>query len=504
MSRALVLTPLRLEAFAIRSARTGVSVLRTGMGPERSRTAARAADLPADAVAVAGLAGALDASVRPGDLVVASEVRGPEGSVACPGAEALALLLRRRGLRARVGPLLSSPRLVRGRERAQLARGGALAVDMESAWLVAAAAGRPFAVVRAVVDRPGGELLGPRTPLAGIRALRALRRAAPALEEWTRSVRPRRVLLAGPRASCAGVDRAIQTVERALATQGPPLYVRRQIVHNAHVVADLERRGVVFVHEVDQVPHGATVVFSAHGVPPAARELAAERDLRVIDATCPLVAKVHAEARRFAAAGQTVVLVGHEGHDEVEGTMGEAPDRMRLVQALGDVDRLQVEDPERVSYLLQTTLAVDEANVVVDALQRRFPRLAGPPSDDICYATQNRQDAVRAIAADCDVMLVIGSANSSNANRLKEVAERSGCPARLIDDESELDPGWLRRAGTVGLTAGASAPETLVWRVVNALRGLGPLEVEDRTITSESERFRLPTEVRDAAAPPRR
>jgi 4-hydroxy-3-methylbut-2-enyl diphosphate reductase len=312
------------------------------------------------------------------------------------------------------------------------------------------------------------------------------------------------VLLAGPRASCAGVDRAIETVERALATHGPPLYVRRQIVHNAHVVADLEQRGVVFVHEVDEVPEGATVVFSAHGVPPAARERAAERRLRVIDATCPLVAKVHAEARRFAAADRTVVLVGHEGHDEVEGTMGEAPDRMRLVQTVDDVEGLEVEDPERVSYLLQTTLAVDEANLVVDALRRRFPRLAGPPSDDICYATQNRQDAVRAIAPECDLMLVIGSQNSSNSNRLKEVAERGGCRARLIEDESGLDPDWLRGVETIGLTAGASAPETLVWRVVDALRGLGPMEVEERAITSEKERFRLPTEVRDAAAPPRR
>jgi 4-hydroxy-3-methylbut-2-enyl diphosphate reductase len=312
------------------------------------------------------------------------------------------------------------------------------------------------------------------------------------------------VLLAGPRASCAGVDRAVEAVERALAMHGPPLYVRRQIVHNAHVVAELERRGVVFVQEVHEVPEGGNVVFSAHGVPPAARRLAADRGLRVIDATCPLVAKVHAEARRFAAAGRTVVLVGHEGHDEVEGTMGEAPERMRLVQSVEDVERLQVEDPERVSYLLQTTLAVDEANRVVNALARRFPGLAGPPSDDICYATQNRQDAVRAIAGDCDAMLVIGSANSSNSNRLAEVAERAGCPARLIENESQLEPAWLAKAGTVGLTAGASAPEELVERVVRALRGFGPVEVEERPVTSESERFRLPWELRNAGGPARR
>jgi 4-hydroxy-3-methylbut-2-enyl diphosphate reductase len=302
--------------------------------------------------------------------------------------------------------------------------------------------------------------------------------------------------MAGPRAACAGVERAIRVVEMILEQEGPPVYVRRQIVHNSHVIADLERRGAVFVHEIEEVPEDSTVVFSAHGVPPAVRERARERRLRAVDATCPLVSKVHAEARRFADAGYTIALVGHDGHDEVEGTLGEASDHMRLVEDVADAESLEVDDPERLAYLTQTTWAVDDRNEVVDVLRRRFPRLADPASDDICYATQNRQEAVKRIAAECDVLLVVGSRNSSNSNRLVEVAERHGCPARLVEDEAGIDPRWLAAASTVGLTAGASAPEALVRQVLEALAALGPIEVEERAVTTEDLQFKLPPEVR--------
>jgi 4-hydroxy-3-methylbut-2-enyl diphosphate reductase len=306
----------------------------------------------------------------------------------------------------------------------------------------------------------------------------------------------RTVLLAGPRSFCAGVERAIEVVERVLEDAGRPVYVRKQIVHNRHVVADLEARGAVFVDELDEVPEGATVVFSAHGVAPQVRAEAEARSLRVVDATCPLVTKVHAEARRFAGRGDTVVLVGHAGHEEVEGTLGEAPDRTVLVESADDVARLRVEDPLRVSYLTQTTLAVDEVGEVVDALRERFPALRGPGSDDICYATTNRQEAVAAIARDADLVLVVGSANSSNSVRLVELARRLGTPAHLIDDASEIDPAWLAGARVVGLSAGASAPPHLVDEVVAALRALGPVTVQERRVAAEHLQFSLPPAVR--------
>jgi 4-hydroxy-3-methylbut-2-enyl diphosphate reductase len=303
------------------------------------------------------------------------------------------------------------------------------------------------------------------------------------------------VVLAAPRSFCAGVDRAVEIVERALDRFGPPVYVRRQIVHNRHVVEDLERQGAVFVEELDDVPEGATVVFSAHGVAPAVRARADGRGLRVIDATCPLVAKVHAEARRFARQGYRLVLIGHAGHDETEGTLGEVPG-IALVEDEDDVAGVDVDDPGRVAYLTQTTLALDEVSGVVASLRKRFPALVGQANDDICYATQNRQDAVRALARDCDAVLVAGSANSSNSNRLAEVAERAGCAARLVDDESDLDLVWLAGAGTVGITAGASTPNSVVDRLVAALAALGPVEVTERRVTEESLRFALPKELR--------
>jgi 4-hydroxy-3-methylbut-2-enyl diphosphate reductase len=466
------------------------------MGPRHARSAS--AVLPAgNAVAISGFCGALDPTLEPGELVVATEVRGPDGTIPCPGAAVLAGALRRRRLRVRLGPIVSSPRMVRGAERERLHATGAIAVDMESAWLAAGAAGRPLAVVRAVVDTPARELTRPLALVNGAgRAYWALRQAAGVLSDWAAAVRPHRIVLAAPRASCAGVERAIEVVERALEEFGPPVYVRRQIVHNAHVVADLESRGAIFVNEVDEVPDGARLIFSAHGVSPAVRADAAARGFDVIDATCPLVSKVHAEARRFARAGYTIALVGHEGHDEVEGTVGEAPDRIRILKDTDAVAGLEVEDPERVAYLTQTTLAVEETDRVVDALRERFPALAGPSSSDICYATQNRQDAVKQLAADCDLVLVVGSGNSSNSRRLVEVAERHGVEARLIEDESEIEPAWLARARTIGLTAGASAPEAIVQRVLAALCAQGPAEVEERRAATETVQFRLPPEVR--------
>jgi 4-hydroxy-3-methylbut-2-enyl diphosphate reductase len=341
-------------------------------------------------------------------------------------------------------------------------------------------------------------------------------------------VRPAlKVLLASPRGFCAGVERAIQIVERALEDQpaagaladtpasapaggpagdpeggpaGPdaPVYVRKQIVHNTHVVSGLEQRGAVFVDELSEVPDGATVVFSAHGVSPAVRAEAGRRGLATIDATCPLVAKVHAEARRFVSDGYLVVLIGHAGHEEVEGTLGEAPGAMTLVQSVADVAALDPADPGKVAYLMQTTLAADEAGEIVDALRERFPGARGPGSDDICYATTNRQLAVRAIAAESDVVLVAGSANSSNSRRLVETAERAGTPAHLIDNTGDIELGWLTGASTVGITAGASAPPEAVSQIVAALGGLGHVEVGERVLTTESIRFSLPKEVRPA------
>ncbi|HVM66131.1 MAG TPA: 4-hydroxy-3-methylbut-2-enyl diphosphate reductase [Acidimicrobiales bacterium] len=306
-------------------------------------------------------------------------------------------------------------------------------------------------------------------------------------------LRGRRVLLAAPRSFCAGVERAIDIVERALARYGAPVYVRRQIVHNTHVVRDLEEKGAVFVEELDEVPDGAVTVLAAHGVTPSVRADAGSRGLRTIDATCPLVAKVHHEARRWADLGYSIVLVGHPEHEEVVGTLGEAPDAIHIVEDVVDVRDLPIPDGAQVAFLTQTTLATDETAAIVDELRRRYPELAGPRADDICYATQNRQDAVRALAPECDVILVVGSRNSSNSNRLVEVAERAGCPAYLIEDETELQPGWLDGATVVGVTAGASAPESLVTRVVSAL---APASVEERHVVHEHVRFTLPQEVR--------
>jgi len=305
-----------------------------------------------------------------------------------------------------------------------------------------------------------------------------------------------RVLLAAPRGYCAGVERAVDAVERALAEHGPPVYVRKQIVHNLHVVRDLERKGAVFVEEETEVPEGAVLVLSAHGSPPEVYRNARARGLRLVDATCPLVTKVHLEARRFAGEGRTILLIGHAGHEEVVGTTGQAPERTVLVQTVEDARTVEVPDPGNVSYLTQTTLSVDEAERIVEALRERFPGIQGPPREDICYATQNRQDAVKEVARRADVVLVIGSDNSSNSNRLAEVARDRGTPAYLVDDETEVDPAWLAGAETVGLTSGASAPERLVERMLGWLAERGFDEVEEVRLAEEHVRFSLPAGLR--------
>ncbi|MFD9702445.1 4-hydroxy-3-methylbut-2-enyl diphosphate reductase [Lentzea sp. NPDC059081] len=310
----------------------------------------------------------------------------------------------------------------------------------------------------------------------------------------------RRVLLAGPRSFCAGVERAIEIVERALESRPAPVYVRKQIVHNAVVVDELSDRGVIFVEELDEVPDGATVVFSAHGVSPAVREEADRRGLDVIDATCPLVTRVHMKARRFAARGDTVVLIGHAGHEEVEGTLGEAPDSIVLIQDHDDVAAFTPENPGQISYLTQTTLAVDETAEYIEALRERFPQMREPASEDICYATTNRQQALRALLAEVELVLVVGSTNSSNSVRLVELAQREGVEAKLIDSAADVRPEWLTGVRAVGLTAGASAPHRLVEEVVAALRAHGPVVVEERELTREDTHFELPSSVRGPKA----
>ncbi|MBW0116640.1 4-hydroxy-3-methylbut-2-enyl diphosphate reductase [Pseudonocardia abyssalis] len=315
------------------------------------------------------------------------------------------------------------------------------------------------------------------------------------------SALPKRVLLAAPRGYCAGVDRAVEAVELALEQHGAPVYVRKQIVHNRHVVETLEERGAIFVDETDEVPPGALVVFSAHGVSPAVHAQAAARELRTIDATCPLVTKVHHEAKRFAREDYDILLVGHHGHEEVEGTAGEAPEHIQLVETAEDVANVTVRDPEKVIWLSQTTLSVDETMQTVHALRERFPALQNPPSDDICYATQNRQVAVKAMAAQCDLVLVVGSTNSSNSVRLVEVALQAGAGASyLIDYAREIDATWLDGVRTVGVTSGASVPEVLVRGVLDRLAEDGFGSVEEITTAEETLTFSLPRELRPSRA----
>jgi 4-hydroxy-3-methylbut-2-en-1-yl diphosphate reductase len=311
---------------------------------------------------------------------------------------------------------------------------------------------------------------------------------------------PVTLLLAAPRGYCAGVDRAVQTVERALELYEAPVYVRKEIVHNKHVVEQLRDRGAVFVDAETEVPEGATVVFSAHGVAPSVHANAQARGLRTIDATCPLVTKVHREALKFAAEGYTIVLIGHAGHEEVEGTMGEAPEDIVLIEDEAGVDALQVRDPEKVAYISQTTLSVDETRAIIERLRERFPAIVGPRTDDICYATTNRQAAVKQLAQQCDLVLVIGSGNSSNSNRLVEVARELGADSYLIDNEAQVREEWLEGKRVVGITSGASAPEELVQRLVQSFRDRGTTDVRELDVVREDVRFMLPKKIRQAPA----
>jgi 4-hydroxy-3-methylbut-2-enyl diphosphate reductase len=307
-----------------------------------------------------------------------------------------------------------------------------------------------------------------------------------------------RILLASPRGYCAGVERAVETVEKSLELYGAPVYVRKQIVHNIHVVRDLERKGAIFVDSETEVPEGETVVFSAHGVAPAVHDNSAARGLNTIDATCPLVTKVHTQAKRYASAGYTIVLIGHAGHEEVEGTLGEAPDAIVLVEDADQAEQLQLA-PERaakLAYITQTTLSVDETKDIIGVLRRRFPQIYAPKKEDICYATSNRQWAVKELLPEVDFLIAIGSQNSSNSKRLVDVARANGVPAELIDDETELQDAWFEGIGTVGITSGASAPEHLVERVCDWFRARGVTDIENFAMVNEDVEFRLPVELR--------
>ena len=495
---AVLFTPLRVEQAALRGAARTMRVVRTGMAARRIQQAQRGQrplNNPAEPaecapVIVAGLAGAQTRDICPGDVVVASEVRGGRvGTVELPSAPLLAGDLRRLGLTVHVGTIRSVPGIAwKITETADV-----LAVDMESAPL--APTNAPFAVVRAIVDTPDHPLWHPGTLRRGITGLRALKACQPALEAWAAATGPREVLLAAPRSFCAGVARAIDTVEGALRRYGPPVYVRHQIVHNAHVVRDLQNRGAVFVDDVEAVPEGSVLVFSAHGVAPTVRRDAAARTPTVIDATCPLVTKVHTEIRRYARRGNTVFLIGHPDHEEVQGSRGEAPDDVIVVPDIETAQKVRPRDPAQVAYTMQTTLAVDEAEQIAAVLRERFPTLSAARTDDICYATTNRQRAVRAIAREVDLVLVVGSPNSSNSVRLVEVAQREGVPAYLIDDCGEIDLRWLAGRRRVGITAGASAPPHLVDEIVRCLGGLGPVTATESQLIDEDVTFALPKEV---------
>lgn len=483
-----VLTPLRIERMALEHGMR-VAPYICGRGPDGR---APRTDVP---TVIAGVAGALSPDVRPADVVVADRLRTGDTEVTLRSAPLLAGELRRAGLTVHVGTIESTDHVVTGGERHRLAEGGALAVDTESGYLAADLDPHRLAVIRAVVDTADDPLVHPGTLRRGVSALRSLRRAAPVVQDWLDACAGRTVVRAEPQSFCAGVERAIEIVERALARHGAPVYVRRQIVHNTHVVADLERRGAIFVQELEEVPEGAVAVLAAHGVAPSVRVQAVERRLQVIDATCPLVAKVHQEVRRFTGAGRTVFLIGHAGHEEVVGTRGESPEHVVLVESVDDARTVRVPDPEQVSYVMQTTLSVEEADEIAAVLRERFPALQSPRRDDICYATSNRQQAIREVAAVTDLVLVVGSPNSSNSTRLKEVARAAGTPAHLIEDASDLQLRWLHGVRRIGVSAGASAPPSLVLELIDALSALGALEVTRVGSVTETVQFTLPREV---------
>jgi 4-hydroxy-3-methylbut-2-en-1-yl diphosphate reductase len=486
-----VISPLRIESFAFGGADTIIGAGRDKAQKSGAKLAARLNEHTA--VALVGVAGGLAPELTPGDVIIASELRSTESSTSrnLPGSSLLSAEFRRARFSVYHGPLVTSPSYVAAGDRAELAASGALAVDMESSWVMDYLPNNPLAVVRAISDTSS------RGPVrGGLRALSSLAQTRAPLQRWAKACGEHEIILASPRSFCAGVERAIETVERALEQFGAPVYVRRQIVHNLHVVRRLERLGAVFVEELGEVPDDAVVVLAAHGVSPEVKRQGAEREsLTVIDATCPLVAKVHTEARRYAAQDYNMVLIGHGDHEEVEGTLGEAPDQIKLVESVADVATLDL-DERPVAYLTQTTLATDETAEIIEALRARYPDVTGPSTNDICYATQNRQDAVRSIAHRCDLMLVVGSANSSNTARLVEVAQREGCRAELIEDVGQLELSWLSGARSIGITAGASVPEILVDGIVRSLASLGPVHLSEERIVQETVHFALPTRVR--------
>ncbi len=493
MAELVVVAPLRIEALSVGGR---VEVSGAGRAQARAKGVSLAATLADDAaVAIVGVGGGLDPDLVPGQLVVATELRDTDGTVvrALPGAELLATELRRPGLDVVTGPVVSSPTLVRGGRRAALGATGALLADMESAWLAEPLHGFPLAVVRSVADTSTRGMA-----LGGLRAVGSLLRVRPPLERWAAAVGGRDVVLAAPRSFCAGVERAIEIVERALERFGAPVFVRRQIVHNVHVVRDLEAKGAVFVEELDDVPAGATVVLAAHGVSPRVRAAAAERnDLVVIDATCPLVAKVHNEARRFVAQGYHIVLVGHADHEEVVGTLGEAPGHMTVVERPEDVGALGLAADTPLAYLTQTTLATDETAQIIDALRDRFPALVGPERGRHLLRHPEPPGRGpghgRTMRHHCS-----WSARQTRPTPLGWSRWPVGRAAQLdlVEDVSALQLAWLDGATTVGLTAGASAPESLVQEVVDALSGLGPITVHEVRTTDETARFTLPAQVR--------
>jgi 4-hydroxy-3-methylbut-2-enyl diphosphate reductase len=492
MANLQVLTPLRIESFAYGGADTIIGAGRDRAHRAGSKLAARLDECTA--VALVGVAGGLGPQLVPGDLIIASELRSTESGTSrtLPSATLLSAEFKRSHVAAYTGPLLTTAKYVSASDRGPLADSGALAVDMESSWVMDYLPNNPLAVVRSISDT------ATRGPMrGGLRALGSLSSTRGPLERWARACGEHEIVLASPRSFCAGVERAIETVERAIEQFGAPVYVRRQIVHNLHVVRDLQRKGAIFVEEISEIPDGAVVVLAAHGVSPEVRRQATERtSLNVIDATCPLVAKVHTEARRFAAQGYNLVLIGHAEHEEVEGTFGEAPDRIQIVASVADVAHLEFAPDQPIAFLTQTTLATDETAEIIDSLRSRYPDIAAPSSNDICYATQNRQDAVRSIAHRSDLLVVVGSSNSSNTARLVEVAEREGCRAELIEDVSQLQLSWLASVRSIGLTAGASVPDQLVQDVISSISSLGPVHLSEEIIVKETVHFALPTRVR--------
>ena len=486
----LILAPLRIEARALRRGAGAARVRVTGMGPEAAARATQGLrQLPAEGpVAVAGFGGALRPEIRAGEVVVATEVRGPGGVLQLPSAPAIAQALRLAGLIVHLGPVVSIDHVVYGKERSRLASGGALAVDMESYWLVADRCAVPCAVpgdhltcvVRVILDSPRKSTARLSTAASLPKAYRSLVAVGSALGTWAAALGPREVQVASPRSFCTGVNRAIESTEEALEQFGPPVYVLHEIVHNKHVVDSFRERGVVFVPYISDVPEGETVIFSAHGVGQAERHQAESRHLRVVDATCPLVARVHAKAKFHARRGRHIVLIGKKGHDEVEGVMGEVPEHIHLVEGPTDIESLDLDGRRDIAVLTQTTLIPHEVEDLIRALKDRFPEVVVSTALDVCYASQNRQEAVRRMSPQCDLVLVLGSRNSSNSKRLVEEASRLGTPARLVDDESEVDLAWLASVRTLGLTAGASAPESLLERMIDFMGTLGPVEIHEQ------------------------